>query len=258
MKYLLISLLVVIFLVAVGWAGYVWIITNFQPPEESAEFGDTFGAVNALFSSLALAGVVITIWMQQTELSHQKQELRDTRQEFQIQRATNIIFKQLELLDRKFEKIQQKESLQGYHSLFKGLDGKVNWGKILESAKDNKSYQELDLGGINTFSSLKDRLISLRPQIRLAIYLIKDSCDLVQKIIDNDDLDTDSRNELKLLLIKNLDSHFIKFRDKMMIFFKFLENSSEESDCRVLAVKLEEIRDLLREIDQFFPKSIDS
>jgi hypothetical protein len=51
-------------------------------------FGDMFGAVNALFSGLAFAGIVITILLQRQELELQRKELTLTRQEFMEQNAT--------------------------------------------------------------------------------------------------------------------------------------------------------------------------
>lgn len=48
---------------------------------ERAQFGDMFGGTNALFSGLALAGVVAAIWLQRKELALQRLELRETRRE---------------------------------------------------------------------------------------------------------------------------------------------------------------------------------
>lgn len=48
-------------------------------------FGDMFGAVNALFSGFALLGIVLSILLQQKELSHQRRELIETRNEFKDQ-----------------------------------------------------------------------------------------------------------------------------------------------------------------------------
>jgi cation transport regulator ChaC len=48
---------------------------------EKGQLGDTFGAVNALFSGLAFAGVIYTIHLQRHELSLQRRELELTRQE---------------------------------------------------------------------------------------------------------------------------------------------------------------------------------
>jgi uncharacterized membrane protein len=42
-------------------------------------FGDMFGSVNALFSGLAFAGIIITILLQRKELALQRNELVETR-----------------------------------------------------------------------------------------------------------------------------------------------------------------------------------
>ena len=51
-------------------------------------FGDMFGSINALFSGLALGGIVFTILLQKKELKLQRKELRDTRKEFSVQNDT--------------------------------------------------------------------------------------------------------------------------------------------------------------------------
>lgn len=45
------------------------------------QFGDLFGSINALFSGLAFAGVVVAIWLQREELKLQREELRLQRLE---------------------------------------------------------------------------------------------------------------------------------------------------------------------------------
>jgi len=55
-------------------------------PEDRALQGDAFGAVNALFSGLAFAGVILAILLQRKELSLQRQELQATREELSGQR----------------------------------------------------------------------------------------------------------------------------------------------------------------------------
>jgi hypothetical protein len=49
--------------------------------EVRGQVGDMFGAVNSLFSALALAGVLYTILLQRDELSLQRIELALTREE---------------------------------------------------------------------------------------------------------------------------------------------------------------------------------
>ncbi|GAB3303096.1 putative phage abortive infection protein [Hymenobacter tenuis] len=67
-------------------------------------FGDKFGAINALFSGLAFAGIIFTILLQKRELSLQREELQETREEFiqqnetlKKQRFENTFFQLLQL-----------------------------------------------------------------------------------------------------------------------------------------------------------------
>lgn len=49
--------------------------------ERAGQFGDTFGWVNALFSSLAFAGILYTLSLQRSELKLQRVEMRRARNE---------------------------------------------------------------------------------------------------------------------------------------------------------------------------------
>jgi hypothetical protein len=65
----------------------VWVLGGLFASERESPgaFGDMFGAVNALFSGLAFAGVVYAILLQRNELELQRQELSDTRTELHAQ-----------------------------------------------------------------------------------------------------------------------------------------------------------------------------
>lgn len=45
----------------------------------SGQFGDSFGAVNALFSGLAFAGIIVALYLQMEELRLQRKELKETK-----------------------------------------------------------------------------------------------------------------------------------------------------------------------------------
>lgn len=70
----------------------VWSLTFFlffiNKWDERGQFGDMFGAVNALFSGLAFAGLIITLILQRRELELQRDELVQTRNEFVEQNKT--------------------------------------------------------------------------------------------------------------------------------------------------------------------------
>ena len=58
----------------------------FSNIEKRGQFGDSFGVVNALFSGLALAGVIYAIILQREELQLQREELEKTREEIKGQK----------------------------------------------------------------------------------------------------------------------------------------------------------------------------
>lgn len=78
-----IAILVVCLLWGSSWYLEYKYISN---PTVRGTFGDMFGAVNALFSGLAFAGMIITLLQQKEELSLQRKELEDTRKELEGQK----------------------------------------------------------------------------------------------------------------------------------------------------------------------------
>lgn len=62
--------------------------SNLSNEEIRGVFGDKFGAINALFSALAFAGIIFTIILQKKELRLQREELAETRDEFIKQNKT--------------------------------------------------------------------------------------------------------------------------------------------------------------------------
>lgn len=96
------------------------------------QFGDMFGAVNALFSGLAFAGIIITILLQRDELGLQRIELELTRTELQLTR-------------KEFKDQNDTLSIQRFENTFFNLLSLHN--RLIEDAK-----------GREFFDSLKDQL----------------------------------------------------------------------------------------------------
>lgn len=65
---------------------HIWVPKFYGYPDGPGVYGDMFGVANALFSGLALAGVVLAIVLQSKELALQRQELEATREEIKGQR----------------------------------------------------------------------------------------------------------------------------------------------------------------------------
>lgn len=66
----------------VVWFGGIWFVNHMtNSPEKAGVLGDSAGAINALFSALAFAGVIIAMTLQRKELKLQRSELRLQRKE---------------------------------------------------------------------------------------------------------------------------------------------------------------------------------
>lgn len=76
-NFIIISVIVTIVIIG------LWVLTYclLKDLTDRGTFGDMFGSVNALFSGLALAGIILTILLQHKELKLQREELILTRKE---------------------------------------------------------------------------------------------------------------------------------------------------------------------------------
>lgn len=70
--------------VLVAWCLCWWALRG---DTDRGTFGDMFGSINALFSGLAFAGLIVAIRLQSAELALQRQELADTRTVLQDQKS---------------------------------------------------------------------------------------------------------------------------------------------------------------------------
>jgi hypothetical protein len=82
---LLINILV-IFVVTI-WAGMGLVFSRMNT--DTATLGDSFGALNTLFSGFAFIGVIIAIYLQGQELKNTQKELRGQKEELRMQNLTS-------------------------------------------------------------------------------------------------------------------------------------------------------------------------
>lgn len=118
-----------------------WWATTFFDTTEGIEattrglFGDSFGAVNALVSALAFAGMIVAFVLQRYELRLQRKELRDSRDEMrrqtiqfktqndnlELQRFENTFFHMLELHKQNLQEIDV-QGIKSREAIVKLLD----------------------------------------------------------------------------------------------------------------------------------------
>ena len=128
-------------IVFVVWIVYPYAIERLYPDlGHRGQFGDLFGALNALFAGLAFAGIIWAIILQKNELELQREELAQTRQEIKGQKE------QLEAQDQTLKKQNFESSffqLLNFHDNIvnslhirgvgssAGFDGRACFGTLL-------------------------------------------------------------------------------------------------------------------------------
>ncbi len=117
----------------------LWVATYFilKDKPERGTLGDMFGITNALFSGLALGGIIFTILLQKKELGYQRDELSETRKEFVIQNKTlktqrfeNTFFNLLSIHNSIVSSIdfETKKRLQ--------IKGLIQWNTVTITGRD--------------------------------------------------------------------------------------------------------------------------
>ena len=136
--------------ILLGCVTLVWVISfliiYFCIPESNdrGTFGDSFGAINSLFSGLALSGIIYTILLQRKELSLQRQELRETRLE--LERSANAQELSQRELKRQSENLKMTAKLNALNTLvifYNDQEAKNvgrNPGKVNEAQRQREIY----------------------------------------------------------------------------------------------------------------------
>jgi hypothetical protein len=176
--------------------------------QTSGTFGDTFGALNALFSGLAFTGVIVTILIQKSELKNQRTELQlqrtemqETRKEFLINRTTNLVYSQL----ARFEKSLTELTITHDGTTYTGNDAFLflhdNKESVLPFAKTHEEYD----------AEIKTAIIKLlkiynpnKYQIEKFAHTAYNSVEVLKRLIYKTDLEIDELNDLKNLFFANV------------------------------------------------------
>jgi len=125
-------------------------------PGDRGTFGDMFGAINTLFSGLAFAGIIYTIYQQGTELKLQRIEVAKTNQQLEdqaktmnIQRFENTFF-QLTAMHQEIVNNVRKGSYNSY-------EGRAY---IASLSSKSISMASRDGHGLKTITSARSHLLN--------------------------------------------------------------------------------------------------
>lgn len=163
---LLIALIIALVIVGSLWYwNFVGVLDSKGKPDGA--FGDKFGMVNSLFSGLAFAGIIITIYMQKHELELQREELAETRTVFKgqnelmtAQQNDNTFFNLLENHRQLVESFRAGNfrHISGNGIDYKGITEPVSGYEVL--AKIVTGWQE----EFKEFVSSYDSKLIVKPQ----------------------------------------------------------------------------------------------
>lgn len=134
-----------IFVVVIMAIANIIISYSFPKMDERGQFGDMFGVLNALFSGLAFAGLIITIRQQHIDLGYQWQTIKQTHDE--MERQT----KEFEIQNRTLKRQQFDntffELLRMLQSIVEGLELNVEYSQngaiYSQNVKGKFVFQEL-------------------------------------------------------------------------------------------------------------------
>lgn len=235
-------IVVAIGVVLVLWGLNWWGVSKFIELSDQGTFGDKFGAVNALFSGLAFAGLIITLLYQREELKLQREELQETRKELKEQNKTmkrqrfeNTFFNMLSLQ----QEIIANLSVEWKEGEWNGLEGQwkervINnkgrevFEKIYEGNMQNKGIKRIVNQEIENYNKYR-KLISRFDHYFRHLYRIF-------KYIDESDLiDEKERYEYASIVRSQLSDY-----ELVMLFYNCLaqkDNGKEENKFKPLIEK---------------------
>jgi len=216
----------------------------------SGAFGNTFGTLNAIFSGITIAGLIVTLLMQRKELQNQ-------RKEFSIDRTTDIIYKQLERYENAVEQFKidyDNKNYNGYAAIFfldtskqtvyNQVDDKRTEAEILKERK------EKNCAAMKIYVS-NDKSIA---QFALSAY---NSAMVVKEILMRSDLSITEINEMKNLFFRNIGFIQLGVLEDISVKYKeYLELSTNDKDnyieeCDIDIGKLPKANIFLKSILKF-------
>lgn len=200
-----------------GWALFVIVILFllnasfifiFPSIQESAQFGDTFGAVNALFSGCAFVGLIYAIFLQRKDLKLQYDELRATREEFEIQNETlrkqrfeNTFFNMLNLHNEVVSSLEVSSNKGRKVFIYFLNEVKLRW-----SNKDNPSHK------LKTIEDICEDFYKSWDYV-LGHYFRNLYC--IVKFVDESDIEKDKQDYVNILRAQLSDHELI------ILFYNF-------------------------------------
>jgi hypothetical protein len=132
----------------------IWVV---DAPDWRGTFGDQFGAVNALFSGLAFAGLIYTIILQRRDLELQRNDLKLQREELALSR------KEMEEQTAEFEKQNKTLKIQRFENTFFNMLSQFQEVVNSLSVTARVNRENVEFVGREVFQTLFERALIYIP-----------------------------------------------------------------------------------------------
>jgi uncharacterized membrane protein len=182
---------------------------TFNDWSKSGTFGDTYGALNAIFSGLAFAGVIVTILIQRTELKNQRIELslqrtemQETRKEFLLNRTTSLVYNQLDRFEkalRDFSFTQNGETYHGNDAVSFLNENEENVNKPIDKSED-EYHDEMKAATIKLLKLYSPN----KSEIEKFAHNAYNSVEVLKRLIYKTNLEIEVLNDIKNLFFVNV------------------------------------------------------
>lgn len=148
-------LIILFILISVTWAvSFLFVYNNISSWTNRGTFGDSFGAVNALFSGLAFGGIIYTILLQRKELTLQRQELAETRVE--LGRSADAQEKSEQALTSQIESMKISAKLNALNSLVEAYGTEEEKTKKINLTASNNAKKKKEMFLTEIENTLKE------------------------------------------------------------------------------------------------------
>ncbi|MBI5846024.1 MAG: putative phage abortive infection protein [Deltaproteobacteria bacterium] len=187
----------VIFILAIFIAVFIFwlfspiIIDNFfYNRRQRITFNDIFNGMNALFSGLAFAGIIVAIILQNEELKLQREELKSTRDELKgqkeqlekhnalldIQKFENTCFQMIKLYHEILQSIEMVAGGQIRRGTYVFNEASNEFDRLLKEQKANELLHKINKALIHLFENPKYNINYYYKTLYNIMYFIDIEC----------------------------------------------------------------------------------
>lgn len=145
MKKILLFLVLVMAVVTIWYLSIDFTMSKYGAPTDVASAGDMFGGINALFSGLALAGIVFAVWLQTLDVQTNRENLQKTietnKQSLEIMALSSLI-QEADCALQRYERWEKSANSGDYGEASKTVRDKL---KLHRERLEDKLIQIEDL-----------------------------------------------------------------------------------------------------------------